>query len=97
MATTTNPIRLLTRLEIHLFGSNEPIEVEDTEDNDMATRMLNEFKNYGTMHLKVPAEEGQPSTVESFPYHTVKYIKTTQDFVAIYPDPYGCEPPTEQG
>lgn len=97
MASTTDSVRLLTRLEIHLFGSNEPIEVEDTEDNDIATRALNEFKNYGTMHLKEPAGEGVVSMVENYPYHAIKYIKMTQDSVAIYPDPYGCEPPTEQG
>lgn len=73
----------LKTLEIHLMLDGEPITITDTADDDKATRALNEFKKYGTMHY------GETNAV---PYHAVQYIKVTEaDASVSKADPYGCE------
>ena len=84
----------LKTLEIHLMldGAN-PITIVDTADDDKATRALNEFKKYGTMHYE--AEESGIPTIHGIPYHAVQYIKVTESDASVSKaDPYGCEEPT---
>ena len=80
----------LKTLEIHLMLDGEPITIADTADDDEATRALNEFKKYGTMHYEVT---GSPfPATNAIPYHAVQYIKVTEtDASVTKADPYGCE------
>lgn len=77
----------LKTLEIHLMldGAN-PITIADTADDNKATRALNEFKKYGTMHYE---NDGETNAI---PYHAVQYIKVTETDASVNKaDPYGCD------
>lgn len=81
----------LKTLEIHLMldGAN-PITIVDTADDNKATRALNEFKNYETMHYK--EDQGGEKITRAIPYESVQYIKVTEaDASVTKADPYGCE------
>ena len=81
----------LKTLEIHLFldGAN-PITIADTADDNKATRALNEFKKYGTMHFE--EDQGGMSITNAIPYESVQYIKVTETDGSIErANPYGCE------
>lgn len=84
MATYTKKLKTL---EIHqAFTGETATPITDTAADDVATRMLNEFKNYGTMHVATGGME------VSVPYHAVQYIKVTETDGSIEKaDPYGCD------
>ena len=81
----------LKTLEIHLLldGAN-PITIADTADDNKATRALNEFKKYGTMHFE--EDQGGAKFTRAIPYEAVQYIKVTETDASVNKaDPYGCE------
>ena len=72
----------LKTLEVHLMLDGAVKNIADTADDDKATRALNEFKAYGTMHLE---------NNEAVPYHAVQHIKVTETEAEIEKaDPYNC-------
>ena len=81
----------LKSIEIHLLPSGVAFPIiADTATDDKATRMLNEFKNYETMHvtLEIAGEKGDTD----IPYHAVQYIAVTETEADIEKaDAYGCE------
>lgn len=80
----------LKTLKVYLMLDSEPITIADTADDDKATRALNEFKKYGSMHYET--EEGGKKVTNEIPYHAVQYIEVTEaDASVTKPDPYGCE------
>lgn len=81
----------LKTLAVHLMLDSEVVNIADTVDNDMATRALNEFKKYETMHGEEEIDGGQKIT-SAVPYHAVQYIEVTEADGSIErEDPYGCE------
>lgn len=85
----------LTSLEIYpIAPDSRVIEIADTVDDNKATRALNEFKNYGTMHEE--RNMGEVLMTTGIPYHAIKYIKATTVLQGVDGrDPYGCEDPNE--
>lgn len=80
----------LKTLKVYLMLDSEPITIADTADDDKATRALNEFKKYGSMHYET--EEGGEKVTNEIPYHAVQYIEVTEaDASVTKPDPYGCD------
>lgn len=64
-------------------GAAVPITITDTTDDDKATRILNEYKNYGTAELLVG------DSMMFVPYHAVQYIKITEELADVTKaDPY---------
>lgn len=87
MATYTKKLKTLA---VHLMLDSEVVNIADTASDDMATRALNEFKKYETMHY-VTEDGGQKST-NAIPYHAVQYIEVTEaDGSVEREDPYGCD------
>lgn len=85
----TYPKKLKT-LEVHLMLDSTVVTIADTAEDDMATRALNEFKNYDTMHYET--EDGGQKITNAIPYHAVQYIMVTEADASVErPDPYGCE------
>lgn len=82
---TTYPKKLKT-VEVHLMLDGTPVTVADTADNDIATRALSEFKNYGTAHIVASG------ATQAVPFHAVQYVKVTEtDGEITKADAYGCE------
>lgn len=80
----------LKTLEIHLMLDGQMTTIADTAEDAVATRALNEFKNYDTMHYVT--EEGGDKITNAIPYHAVQYIMVTEEDASVErPDPYGCE------
>lgn len=80
----------LKTLAVHLMLDSEVVNIADTVDNDMATRALNEFKKYDTMHYET--ESGGQKVTNAIPYHAVQYIEVTEaDGSISREDPYGCD------
>ena len=80
----------LKTLKVYLMLDSEPITIADTADDDKATRALNEFKKYGSMHYET--EEGSETITNEIPYHAVQYIEVTEADASVEkPDPYGCD------
>lgn len=87
MATYTKKLKTLG---VHLMLNGQLISVADTATDDAATRALNEFKAYGTMHIE--REEQGKRVTEAIPYHAIQYIAVAEsDGEAERTDPYGCE------
>lgn len=87
MATYTKKLKTLA---VHLMLDSEVVNIADTASDDMATRALNEFKKYETMHY-VTESEGVKTT-NAIPYHAVQYIEVTEADGSIErEDPYGCD------
>ena len=87
MATYTKKLKTLA---VHLMLDSEPITIADTADDDKATRALNEFKKYGSMHYET--ESGGQKVTNAIPYHAVQYIEVAEaEAVITKADPYGCE------
>lgn len=87
MATYTKKLKTII---VHLMLDGETVTIEDTASDDMATRALNEFKAYGTMHYET--EEGGMAITNAIPYHAVQYIEVTEADASVErPDPYGCD------
>lgn len=87
MATYTKKLKTLA---VHLMLDSEVVNIADTVDNDMATRALNEFKKYETMHYET--EDGGQKVTNAIPYHAVQYIEVTEaDGSVEREDPYGCD------
>lgn len=85
----------LKTLGVHLMLNGQLISVADTATDDAATRALNEFKAYGTMHVKESAGHGE-EYIEAYPYSTIQYIVVTEEETEISKaDPYGCEETSE--
>ena len=83
MATYNKKLKII---EVHFMLDSTPITVADTADNDIATRALNEFKNYGTAHIVANG------ATQAVPFHTVQYVKVTEtDGEITKADAYGCE------
>lgn len=78
----------LKTLEVHLMLDSEVVSIADTATDNKATRALNEFKAYDTMHYV------DGDVTKSIPYHAVQYIKVTEADaeVADKADPYNCVP-----
>ncbi len=75
--------KTLKTLEIHLMLDSEVVSIADTAEDNKATRALNEFEMYDTMHL----EDGQ-----MIPYHAVQYIKATKTVAQVEKaEAYDCE------
>lgn len=80
----------LKTLAVHLMLDSEVVNIADTASDDMATRALNEFKAYETMHYE--SESGGQKVTNAIPYHAVQYIEVTETEADITKaDPYGCE------
>lgn len=76
----------LKTLNVHLMLDSRTVTIADTAADDMATRVLNEFRNYETMHYKYG------DTTYAISYHAVQYIEVTETDATIdKADPYGCE------
>lgn len=88
MATYNKKLKTIV---VHLLlDGASPITIADTADDDKATRALNEFKKYGTMHYE--SESGGNKITNAIPYHAVQYIEVTEtDGSVTKADPYGCE------
>ena len=87
MATYTKKLKTLA---VHLMLDSEVVTIADTASDDMATRALNEFKKYETMHYET--EDGGQKVTNAIPYHAVQYIEVTETDGSIErEDPYGCE------
>ena len=87
MATYTKKLKTLA---VHLMLDSEVVNIADTASDDMATRALNEFKKYETMHYE--SESEGVKTTNAIPYHAVQYIEVTEaDGSVDRADPYGCE------
>lgn len=87
MATYTKKLKTLA---VHLMLDSEVVNIADTASDDMATRALNEFKKYETMHYVT--EDGGQKVTNAIPYHAVQYIEVTEaDGSVERKDPYGCE------
>lgn len=87
MATYTKKLKTLA---VHLMLDSEVVNIADTASDDMATRALNEFKKYETMHYVT--ESGGNKVTNAIPYHAVQYIEVTEaDGSVERKDPYGCE------
>ena len=87
MATYTKKLKTLA---VHLMLDSEVVNIADTASDDMATRALNEFKRYETMHYVTT--EGDVKVTNAIPYHAVQYIEVTEADGSIEKaDPYGCE------
>lgn len=83
MATYTKKLKTLN---IYLMLDGETVTIADTADDDKATRALNEFKKYDTMHYVADGKQN------AIPYHAVQYIEVTEtDGTVTRKDPYGCE------
>lgn len=83
MATYTKKLKTLN---VHLMLDSEVVTIADTTADDMATRALNEFKKYDTMHY---VADGATNAI---PYHAVQYIEVTEvDGSVTKSDPYGCD------
>lgn len=86
MATYTKKLKTLN---VRLMLDGQTVTIEDTAEDDMATRALNEFTNYETMHYET--EGGGMKITNAIPYHAVQYIEVTETEATINkPDPYGC-------
>lgn len=80
----------LKTLNVHLMLDGTVVTIEDTATDDMATRALNEFKNYETMHYET--EGGGVKITNAIPYRAVQYIEVMETEATINKaDPYGCE------
>ena len=80
----------LKTLAVHLMLDGEAVTIADTATDDMATRALNEFKRYETMHYETT--EGSDKITNAIPYHAVQYIEVTETEADITKaDPYGCD------
>ena len=87
MATYTKKLKTLA---VHLMLDSEVVNIADTASDDMATRALNEFKKYETMHYETT--EGSYKITNAIPYHAVQYIEVTEADGSIErEDPYGCD------
>ena len=87
MATYTKKLKTLA---VHLMLDSEVVNIADTASDDMATRALNEFKKYETMHYET--ESGGVKSTNAIPYHAVQYIEVTEaDGSVDKADPYGCD------
>lgn len=87
MATYTKKLKTLA---VHLMLDSEVVNIADTASDDMATRALNEFKKYETMHYVT--EDGGQKVTNAIPYHAVQYIEVTEaDGSVERKDPYGCD------
>ncbi len=88
MATYKKKLKSIT---IYLLPSGEEMPaITDTATDDKATRMLNEFKNYETMHTVI--EQGGEKRNVDIPYHAVQAVTVTETEADIErADAYGCE------
>ena len=78
----------LKEITIHTFGNDTAMLVSDTADDNKATRALNEFEAYGTMHL---VDDASARQILEIPFHAVQYIEVFEtDGTQERPDPYGC-------
>ena len=78
----------LKTITIHNLQSSLELTVADTVDDNKATRMLNEFEAYGTMHL---VDVSNPTHITAIPFGAVTYIAVTEtDATQEKSDPYGC-------
>lgn len=87
MATYTKKLKTIT---VHQMLDGATVEIADTASDDKATRALNEFKKYETMHYET--EEGGVKVTNAIPYHAVQCIEVTEAEASITKaDPYGCD------
>ena len=90
MATYTKKLKTLV---VHLMldsDDSDVVNIADTTSDDMATRALNEFKRYETMHYET--ESGGQKVTNAIPYHAVQYIEVAEAEADITKaDPYGCD------
>lgn len=83
MATYNKKLKTLV---VHQMLDGVTVNIADTADDNMATRALNEFKRYETMHYE------DNNGTHAIPYHAVQYIEVTEEDASITKaDPYGCE------
>lgn len=66
----------LKTLDVYLLYDGEKVTISDTADDNKATRALNEFKKYETMHYET--EENGQKVTNAIPYHAVAYIEATE-------------------
>ena len=66
----------LKTLDVYLLYDGEKVTISDTADDNKATRALNEFKKYETMHYET--EENGQKVTNAIPYHAVEHIEATE-------------------
>ena len=80
----------LKTIIVHQMLDGATVTIEDTASDDKATRALNEFKAYETMHYET--EVNGNKITNAIPYHAVQYIEVTEAEADITKaDPYGCD------
>lgn len=84
----TYPKKLKT-IVVHTLDG-QTFNVADTAEDNKASRALNEFGDYGTMHIL--------DTPKNYiPFHAVQYIEVTEaDGEINKADPYFCEEETPE-
>lgn len=85
MATYTKKLKTI---EVHTM-SGLTTTLADTSEDNVATRALNEFEAYDTMHSE--EKYGVLVTTLGIPYHAITYIKVSETTASVDDaDPYGC-------